>query len=166
MFFRPRFLLVISLLLLLATTVTASASDRYLWIVSSDDTTYSFDSQTIKFLKKYDETVNYSVIEVWLKCEFNEDGKERMKNKYNYIKGIESISYTLEKRIYDIKNHKTMFLTEIVYDETGNVLDVYKNKYANWEDIVPGSYGEIIEFIIGLYSNNKTNRNYMEQRSK
>lgn len=154
------------LLFVLVSTAQCFASDRYMWIVSDDLTTFSFDTQTIKFSKKYDGSIDYSTIEVWIKNDYSDEGKNRVKDRYNDVKDIDKFSYKLSKNRYNIQTHQILFLAEFLYDERGIVLYNYKDKYPQWEDVIPGSYGEVIELAVGLYSNNKTNRYYMEQRSK
>lgn len=154
------------LLFIFVFTAQCFANDRYVWIASDDFMTFTFDSQTIKFSKKYDGSIDYSIIEVWLKNDYSEDGKNRVKDKNREIKDIDEFSHMLSKYKYNIQTHQAMFLSEFLYAENGKVLSSLKVTYPQWEDVIPGSYGETIEFIIGLYSNNKTNRYYMEQRSK
>jgi len=155
------------LLFVLIFTSQCFAADRYIWIDSSDEITFSFDSQTIKFSTNYyNGQVDYSKMEVWIQSVYNDSGKEKIKNKHQDIKGIENFSYTLSKSIFDIKNHRVKDAAVFWYDKNGNVIFKYTNQYDTWEDVLPETYGESIEKALDSYSKDKTNRYYMEQRSK
>ena len=158
-------IVAITVLFLMIFSFTLAAG-RYLWIVSSDEITFSFDAYSIKFIKKYNGDIDYSIIDAWLKYDYNEAGKAKIKEQYKDIRGIESISHSLNKYMYNSKTHCYRYFSTIFYSDTGNVLYTFKNPYDEWEEIVPGSYAEIIEMVLFLHSQDKNNKYLMEQRTR
>lgn len=158
---------LILLLFVLMFTPQCFAADRYMWIDSSDECTYSFDTTTIKFgINKYNGAIDYHIIDVWLRSDYNDSGRESAKIKFGQIKGIENLSYILFKASYNIKDHKAKYLYTYWYDTKGTMIYSHTFTEDQWQETIPGSYGEVTEIAITNYSYDKTNRYYMEQRSK
>lgn len=158
--------IVVLAVLFLMIFSSSLASGRYIWITSSDEITFSFDAYSIKFGKKFNGDIDYYIIDTWMKYDYNEAGKERMKERYSDVKGIESISHSLNKYLYNNKTNCYRLVSTILYDDSGNVLYTYKNSQSNWDEIIPGSYAEMFEMVTFSYAQDKNIRYSMEQRSK
>ena len=111
---------------------------------STRDLYYSYGLKTIRRLPG-------NVVRVWIKATLKDDsggGKsEFLKNRR--IQGLRTFGYenyarTLELHEYDCSKGEVRVLSQIDYDETGNVLDSTSYRKPAWDYIVPDSVGESI----------------------
>lgn len=125
------------------------ASDRYMWLTSSDTITYSFDTYTFQVTK--DDSWLY--FHVWEKKNYNEQGVQNeiaRREKYHLsTEGWENLSYSLTDKTYAIseepgsKRMSMKFSRIIFYDNTGDILyDI--SVTPRWKNIIPSSIGETI----------------------
>lgn len=166
-----RYVWLIILVICLVIPITASAApDRYQWMFSDDKYGHFFDTQTIKYgYNQYSKQVDKTVINVWIKTVYTEDGIrqeiERRKNIDLPIKGFENLSYSLTNYIFT-KDKKICPLQYIVYDKKGFIIDQETPSNQQWFNIIPGSLGESWHEEIWEYSSGKLNSLLMESETK
>lgn len=139
---------------------TCFASERYMWLTSSDTITYSFDTYTLQVIK--DDSWLY--FHVWEKKNYNEQGVQNeiaRREKYHLsTEGWENLSYSLTDKTYAIlkepgsKRMSMKFSRVIFYDNTGAILNDIPVT-PRWKNIVPSSIGETICVKLLNYAANK-----------
>jgi len=136
---------MVCLLLLLCTQISF-AGERYKWLDSSETTTYSFDTETIMFAKKWDNTVDTSIIDVWFKLTYNEAGVNEeialTKKAGLSTDGWEKLQQVKDHYQFNIKISQFKLLESYFYDINGNVLYKEIDKSSNWNNVIPGTYSE------------------------
>jgi len=108
---------------------------------STRDLYYSYGLRTIRRLPG-------NVVRVWIKASLKDDSTQ---GKSDFLKnrrtqglrtyGYESFARTLELHEYDCTKGEVRVLSQIDYDEIGNVLDSTTYRKPSWDYIVPDSVG-------------------------
>lgn len=139
---------------------TCFASNRYMWLTSSDTVTYSFDTYTFQVTKDN----SYFYFHVWEKKDFIEQGVQNeiaRREKYHLsTEGWENLSYSLTDKTYAISRYpgskrlSNKFSRIIFYDSNGVVLDDIAIT-PRWKSVVPGTIGETICLKLLEYAANK-----------
>ena len=124
---------------------SVSSAANWQWITSTDDTTYSFDTTSLK--DKSTKTLNpeYSqfIYSVWIKCEYTDAKGEELAAQLNFNKPIK---YTLSEREFDYKNKATKTNAMHIYAKDGTRIDSVPSYLlgSSFESIIPDSVGEVI----------------------
>jgi len=122
-----------------------SSAANWQWITSTDDSTYSFDTTSLKDKSIKTPTPEYSqlVYSVWIKCEYTDAKGEELAAQLNYNRPIK---YYLSEREYDYKNKATRINTMHIYAKDGTRIDSVPSYLlgSSFESIIPDSIGEII----------------------
>lgn len=129
-------------------------ADRYYWLGSDDNITYSLDTQT--FTTNKDSTWLY--INTWVKWKYNESGvKKKIESNKKYglsTVGYEKLSYSLYHEAFAISQSRKMWKTiqSIDYDVNGNTLYNYTfDSTDKFQDIPPGTVIEYLADTINDY---------------
>jgi hypothetical protein len=147
---KPKYLFLVTLLLSCSITF---ANDNYKIIGTTSYETLSFNTDTIRFIKEFDE-LN---IEVWIKHQPTIQGakeyiQERQRDKL-IIKGFENFSYYVDHKLYAM-DKKSCWIDSIDYAKDGSILDSKYYPMRNWQHIIVGSEDETIWFAIMQYAQN------------
>lgn len=132
-----KILSVFTFLILLFALSTAYAADRWQWITSTDDTTYSYDTTSIK--GSYDNSYL-----VWLRLDYTEEEGQRQMKAFNYS---EPSSYSLAQFEFDYKHTRTRLVSHYVYSNAGKMISSNDYSYANWKTIAPDTIMEHVYMV-------------------
>ena len=128
---RKLFSILFFLILFFAFSNTYAA-DRWQWITSTDNTTYSYDTTSIK--RSYDN--NYLV---WIRMDYtNEEGEREMKD-FHFS---EPVSYSLARFEFDYKHDRERIVSIYVYSKARKAILNYTYPCDNWQTIAPDSISE------------------------
>ncbi|WP_371371446.1 hypothetical protein [Sporomusa aerivorans] len=154
-------ILILAVILLLSLQINCIASDRYQWILSTDENNFWLDTETIKFSRdSLNNNVNKDIADFWIKITYTDDGLytkiESRKNSNLSTVGYENLGFTINHSLLNAKSKKLALLAYIDYDNKGKVLSS-KSWSPEWFDITPGSAGEEIDrsvsnFIINNFT--------------
>ena len=119
---------------------------RWQVISSQNGMTMSFDTATIHFNDNHDNQIQF-----WLKCSFDPMTTEKLANQLNLSDESLKISYFLEDRILDIKNH-TKTINEIdIYDNNNMLIETNRPTIRLWDAIPPDSESDKVYLAITAY---------------
>lgn len=154
--------IVLFFVLLLISSI-ANALDRYQWIESDDKMGYFFDTYTLKFVPGLDGKPNTSIVDVWIKVVYNDDGRNfeiRKRTDDNLsTAGFYDLNYALFHYQINYKNNQICQLGYIYYANDGYILDSYETQpyLSRWGNITPGTIGEDWSFTLKKYVLNNFN---------
>ena len=138
-------ILMLSIIFLLLCN-TGFASERYLWLNSTDKFSYFFDEQTIRYYKNPDGSRNPNIINVWIKNTYNQDGvndciKSRIRN-HLLIDGWEDLDYSLTNYLFNLDKNSKKIMDSISYNKYGVKLETYQSS-SKWYGITPNSESDL-----------------------
>lgn len=143
------------------------AEERFQWILSTDTTTYSFDTKTIKFGEGITGGINTSIIDAWLKIEVNEQGVveaiQTLKNHNLPTEGYENYSYSMTRIQLNLRTNSYKEIISIDYGNRGEILLTH-NLNTSWKPVIPDTRIERALDVIKEYVSK--NKDIIYDRSK
>jgi len=134
------FLLIVLIAVFFIMPNSVNAQGRFIWINSTETTTYSLDTQSI--------ISQGSIIDCWIKSDYTQEGidsnvnywKKRGQNEF--AEKTAQCTYELTHWQYNTnKPYKLRVVGSVMYDKKGNVL--YNDQTpSDWDAIVPDTIGE------------------------
>jgi hypothetical protein len=136
-------ILYVLLLLLIAMQPIASAADKWVWIDSDENRACFFDQESIKKANGHDHPKSYFV---WIKAQHTAASAKE------FIEGLPPESarkyygFSYELSLWQIATQTRKFrvVEEIYCRDNGELIERFPYDDAEWEDIIPNSWGEII----------------------
>lgn len=125
-----------------------SSENRWQVLSSQDGVTIFFDTDTICFADG-----NENQIRFWQKCAFNSSAATKFAALLNFSDENLQVSYFLEDRIFDIKNHTKAIYELDAYDANNILIETNRPATKIWETITPDSDSDKICLAIMTYAN-------------
>lgn len=143
--------LILALVFTVQGFVLAELNEKYIWVFSTDDTTITYDKETVKIGKDY--STNTSYVEAWAKYEYLPQGSINLVNRAKqigaYFNGMENVQYILYHQCYasdtgfspygGIAHAKKIKILQTIYcDAEGQVIKQSNEKAftdVEWIDI-------------------------------
>jgi len=83
---------------------------------------------------------------------FSDDGKAELSNAFKKIGKASGnpdlLSYSISSDEFDCVNRKMKILSMTIYNEKGAAIYTSVSKNAGWDDVIPGTNGEILGKIV------------------
>jgi len=137
---------------------SVSSAANWQWITSTTDTTYSFDTTSLKDKSIKAPTPEHSqlIYSVWIKYEYTDAKMEELAAKLNFNKPIK---YLLNEIEFDYKNKATKINAIHAYAKDGTYIDSVPSYRlgSSFKSIIPDSVGEVIYYT--------TLKNFIAQRT-
>lgn len=147
-----RFAFFLVLCLFVTVPSTSFAADRYQWICSTSLVGYSFDTTTIRFAKNT-TSVDKSIIDVWLKYEYTDEGRQSRIKNFPNKDHFQNLSFELSHELWNTNTNQRSIISLAWYDTEGNVIDTFSfSPQSPLSDIIPGSVGEAMMNTLKQYS--------------
>lgn len=145
-----------------------SAKERFQSMPSNSRVAYSFDTQTVKFLKMpSSEELDYNTVDVWIKNIYTHESRNdyiKYREKQNQpTDGYDYLSHSMNHYQFNIKSRTFTILSITEYNDNGSILDNHKCP-EEWVIIIPESDPELWLEKIQKYV--LLNRTTMAARSK
>ena len=117
--------------------------NRWYFVGTNDSYGIFFDTKTAEYDKKTKILTGWSV---WFYTPYGREQYIQKAKEFNFYNSYkdDNLSYSIQKDRWSLNSNKRMILNYTDYSTEGSVVDQSTYKNPKWDEIVPGTIGEVI----------------------